>query len=355
MTIVKAALLQTDWAGDQASMIDKHEEAAREAAAQGAQVMCFQELFYGPYFCQVQDAEYYSYTEPIPDGPTTQAVPVGGQGARHGDRAADVRDRAGRPVLQHRRRDRRRRHLPGQVPQAPHPAGEGVLGEVLLHARHRGVPGLRDRGRQGRRLHLLRPPLPGGLADARPARRRDRVQPLGHPPRALRVPLAPGAARRRRREHVLRGRDQPRGDRAARRERLLRAELLRGSGGPVRRRAGRRLQARADRARPGPGQDPRGARPLGVLPRPPARRLRRHRAPGEGRWTSASSCRPPRRARGWSTWRRRRRPTGSATCGRSTATCCGRSRSRSSRRSWRTPATWWSARWSRTRSRATGR
>jgi N-carbamoylputrescine amidase len=31
-----------------------------------------QELFYGPYFCQVQDAEYYSYTEPIPDGPTTK-------------------------------------------------------------------------------------------------------------------------------------------------------------------------------------------------------------------------------------------------------------------------------------------
>jgi beta-ureidopropionase len=35
-------------------------------------VMCFQELFYGPYFCQVQEAEYHSYTEAIPDGPTTQ-------------------------------------------------------------------------------------------------------------------------------------------------------------------------------------------------------------------------------------------------------------------------------------------
>ncbi len=70
--IVKAALLQTDWTGDKESMTDKHEEAVREASAQGAQVMCFQELFYGPYFCQVQEAEYYSYTEPIPDGPTTQ-------------------------------------------------------------------------------------------------------------------------------------------------------------------------------------------------------------------------------------------------------------------------------------------
>jgi len=69
---VKAALLQTDWSGDQESMIDKHEEAAREASAQGAEVVCFQELFYGPYFCQVQDTEYYSYTEPIPEGPTTK-------------------------------------------------------------------------------------------------------------------------------------------------------------------------------------------------------------------------------------------------------------------------------------------
>jgi N-carbamoylputrescine amidase len=70
-TTVRAALLQTDWAGTQEAMIDKHEEAARAAAADGAQVMCFQELFYGPYFCQVQDAAYYEYAESIP-GPTTE-------------------------------------------------------------------------------------------------------------------------------------------------------------------------------------------------------------------------------------------------------------------------------------------
>src|SRR4029079_4016175 len=32
------------------------------------------ELFYGPYFCQVQDPQYYSYTEKIPDGPTTKRM-----------------------------------------------------------------------------------------------------------------------------------------------------------------------------------------------------------------------------------------------------------------------------------------
>ncbi len=72
--IVRGALLQTDWTGDKESMIQKHEAAAQDAKRQGAQVMCFQELFYGPYFCQVQDARYYSYTEHIPDGPTTQRM-----------------------------------------------------------------------------------------------------------------------------------------------------------------------------------------------------------------------------------------------------------------------------------------
>jgi beta-ureidopropionase len=69
---VRAAIVQTAWTGDKASMIDLHEKHARAAAADGAQVMCFQELFYGPYFCQVQEAEYYDYAESVPDGPTVQ-------------------------------------------------------------------------------------------------------------------------------------------------------------------------------------------------------------------------------------------------------------------------------------------
>src|SRR6187402_3753837 len=72
--VVRGALLQASWTGDKESMIQKHEKYAHEAAEQGAQVMLFQELFYGPYFCQVQDPQYYSYTELIPDGPTTQRM-----------------------------------------------------------------------------------------------------------------------------------------------------------------------------------------------------------------------------------------------------------------------------------------
>src|SRR3712207_9574704 len=57
--------------GDVASMLDKHEQFARDARAQGAQVICFQELFYGPYFGITEDTKYYELAEPA-DGPIVQ-------------------------------------------------------------------------------------------------------------------------------------------------------------------------------------------------------------------------------------------------------------------------------------------
>ncbi len=72
--IVRAAIVQTEWTGDKDSMIKKNADYAREAAKQGAQVICFQELFYSPYFCSVQEDEHFSYAEPIPDGPTTRLM-----------------------------------------------------------------------------------------------------------------------------------------------------------------------------------------------------------------------------------------------------------------------------------------
>ena len=69
---VTSAIVQVAWTGDKESMIELHEKYVAEAASAGAQVMCFQELFYGPYFCQVQDTEFYSYAEAVPDGPTTK-------------------------------------------------------------------------------------------------------------------------------------------------------------------------------------------------------------------------------------------------------------------------------------------
>ena len=55
--IVRAALVQQAWTGDKDSMIAAAVRHIETAASQGAQVVCLQELFYGPYFCQVQDAD----------------------------------------------------------------------------------------------------------------------------------------------------------------------------------------------------------------------------------------------------------------------------------------------------------
>ncbi|MGQ4598464.1 nitrilase-related carbon-nitrogen hydrolase [Nocardia sp. R6R-6] len=71
MGIFRAALLQMNWTGDKESMLEAHEDYARQAAAQGAEVICFQELFYAPYFCQRQDSTFYDYAESVP-GPTTE-------------------------------------------------------------------------------------------------------------------------------------------------------------------------------------------------------------------------------------------------------------------------------------------
>lgn len=70
--MVRAAVVQVAWTGDKESMIEVHEKYVAEAAAAGTRVMCFQELFYGPYFCQVQDAKFYEYAEAIPEGATTK-------------------------------------------------------------------------------------------------------------------------------------------------------------------------------------------------------------------------------------------------------------------------------------------
>ncbi|MDH3731457.1 MAG: acyltransferase, partial [Acidimicrobiia bacterium] len=72
--IVRAALVQTEWTGEKESMLKKNMDYARQAAEQGAKIMCFQELFDAPYFCQVQENEHFEGAEGIPDGPTTETM-----------------------------------------------------------------------------------------------------------------------------------------------------------------------------------------------------------------------------------------------------------------------------------------
>jgi beta-ureidopropionase len=52
--------------------IEKHIKLVKEAAEKGAQIVCLQEIFYGPYFCSEQNTKWYDAAEEIPDGPTTK-------------------------------------------------------------------------------------------------------------------------------------------------------------------------------------------------------------------------------------------------------------------------------------------
>jgi N-carbamoylputrescine amidase len=53
------------------AMIEKHEALIARAAEMGAQIVCLQELFYGPYFCAEQQTKWYDLAERVPAGPTT--------------------------------------------------------------------------------------------------------------------------------------------------------------------------------------------------------------------------------------------------------------------------------------------
>ncbi|MBB6452535.1 N-carbamoylputrescine amidase [Salirhabdus euzebyi] len=52
--------------------IEKHIKLVREAKTKGAQIICLQEIFYGPYFCSEQNTKWYDAAEEIPNGPTTK-------------------------------------------------------------------------------------------------------------------------------------------------------------------------------------------------------------------------------------------------------------------------------------------
>jgi N-carbamoylputrescine amidase len=52
--------------------IEHQMQYVEEAAAQGVQVLCFQEIFTTPYFCAEQTTRWYDAVERIPDGPTVK-------------------------------------------------------------------------------------------------------------------------------------------------------------------------------------------------------------------------------------------------------------------------------------------
>jgi len=80
--IVKSGLIQignkvnTDLSCEEhrKGMIEAHIPYIEEAGKKGVQILCFEEVFTGPYFCPSQDSKWYDLAEGIPDGPTTKLM-----------------------------------------------------------------------------------------------------------------------------------------------------------------------------------------------------------------------------------------------------------------------------------------
>src|SRR5262249_27343596 len=71
--MITLGLVQMRCELDPDANLDKAEERIRQAARSGARVVCLQELFRSPYFCQRQDPSLFDLAEPIP-GPSTHRL-----------------------------------------------------------------------------------------------------------------------------------------------------------------------------------------------------------------------------------------------------------------------------------------
>ena len=66
-------IIQESVTTDVTKNVDRAEARIREAAEQGAQIVCLQELFNAPYFCKSQKHERFDLAESI-DGPTVERM-----------------------------------------------------------------------------------------------------------------------------------------------------------------------------------------------------------------------------------------------------------------------------------------
>lgn len=70
---LQIGLVQMSMTTDRADNLARAEAHVREAARQGATVVCLPELFLSRYFCQTEDAALFDLAEAVP-GPTTEAL-----------------------------------------------------------------------------------------------------------------------------------------------------------------------------------------------------------------------------------------------------------------------------------------
>ena len=281
MTTVRAAITQTTWTGDKESMLDKHEQFARDAAAQGAQVDLLPGALLRPVLRHHQDKKYYDYAEPA-DGPIVQrfaalakelgmvmVLPIYEEeqtGVYYN--TAVVVDADGTILGKYRKH-----HIPHL---------DKFWEKFYFRPGNLGYPVFDTAVGKIGDVHLLRPALPRGLARARPERRAHRLQPERHQARPLEPPVGGRAGPR---AAVANGyfvlqpnrvglEDNEYGDLAVN---FYGTSQVDRPAGQLRRRARLGDRRGAARARPRHGHGAADARRLAVLPRPPARLVHRDR------------------------------------------------------------------------------
>ena len=70
---VAVGIVQMAVSSNKDANIDQAIAGIERAAGRGAEIVCLQELFASPYFCQVEDARHFDLAETIP-GPTTERL-----------------------------------------------------------------------------------------------------------------------------------------------------------------------------------------------------------------------------------------------------------------------------------------
>ena len=71
---VSVAAIQMPCVGEVEKNVNVAMDAIRKAAEQGARLICLQELFSSPYFCQSEDHDQFALAQSIDDGPTIDRV-----------------------------------------------------------------------------------------------------------------------------------------------------------------------------------------------------------------------------------------------------------------------------------------
>jgi hypothetical protein len=245
----------------------------RKAAADGAQIVCLQEIFYGPYFCAEQTTRWYDSTEKVPGRAYCAAdawrwrrslaspsvVPiyeVEEEGVFYNTAAVIGRD--GEYLGKYRKT-----HIPHVAP--------GFWEKFYFRPGNLGYPVFDLGFVQDRRLYLLRPSFSRRRAGAGAEWRGDCLQSVGDGGGAERVSVEAGAAGACGGQRLFRRRDQPRGRR--RRRGTSASSTARATSATRAARSLRRLRATRTRCDggPGPGYDRRGTQDVAVLSRPPAR------------------------------------------------------------------------------------